>query len=65
MQVICPVCGHSVVTAVVCQSCGLVQYLEYDGLMCTACGGRCRQKAAPATPLVDSAPASDENAPAL
>ncbi len=58
MRVACPVCWHSVVTAVVCQSCGLIQCLEYEGPTCTACGGPCRPSPAPeeAKAGVDSAP---------
>lgn len=42
MQVACPVCWHSVITPVICQSCGLVQCLEYEGPVCIGCGGVCK-----------------------
>lgn len=42
MQVACPVCWHSVWTKVICEECGFVQCLEYEGPKCTNCGGKCR-----------------------
>lgn len=61
MLVACPVCWHSVITPVVCQSCGTVQCLEYEGPRCVTCGGACKlDKPSPAQDTAEAV--SDEQA---